>query len=525
MSFISGRPAARALLALLVPALGACGILELTRGAPKDYQVGFASEMFSTGFEGISDYYIDPVSLSDFTTRGLGGLAKLEPKLKVNKAGQVVQLAYDSQSLASFPAPDDANPTGWGQLAAQAVEAGRKISPSLAKAPAEDLYRAVFDAGLSSLDRYSRYSGSEAAEDQRAGRDGYGGVGITLGFENEEVTVIGVMDGTPAQNAGMTVGDRLTHVDGQALAGLAQHEVVRQLRGRVDTEVTVTRIRKSGGSDNVTMRRSRIVPQTVTYRRMGDVAYFRLSGFNQHTARTLRQQVERAETEIGKGMAGIILDLRGNPGGLLDQAVAVSDLFIRDGEIVSVVGRHRASRQHFYAHGTAIEPTRPMVVLVDRRSASAAEIVAAAAQDSGRALVIGASSYGKGTVQTVIRMPNGGEITLTWARFHSPSGYSLQGLGVIPTICTGRLRGDPERVMDEIRRGVNQGITRALRMDAERQTADQRAALVRACPPGPDDDETDIATARRLLADTPTYARAVRQYVSGIASPAALAAQ
>ncbi len=420
----AARPRARMMLALLLPAaLGACGMLELTRGAPREYQVGFAAEMFATGFEGVSDYYIEPVPLADFTTRGLGGLARLEPRLKVNRAGQIVQLAYESQPLASFPAPDDGNPTAWAQLAAHAVETGRKASPVLAKAPAEDIYRAVFDAGLSSLDRYSRYSGSEAAEDQRAGRDGYGGVGITLGFENDEVLVIGVMDGTPAASAGMAVGDRLTHVDGQPLAGLSQHDVVRQLRGRIDSDVTVTRVRaKSAGTDMVTMRRARIVPQTVSYRRMSDVAYFRLSGFNQHTARTLRQQIERAEREIGPGMAGIILDLRGNPGGLLDQAVAVSDLFIREGEIVSVVGRHRASRQHFYAHGTALVPTRPMVVLVDRRSASAAEIVAAAAQDSGRALVIGASSYGKGTVQTVIRMPNGGEITLTWARFHSPSG-------------------------------------------------------------------------------------------------------
>src|SRR4029453_18190026 len=181
-----------------------------------------------------------------------------------------------------------------------------------------------------------------------------------------------------------------------------------------------------------------IVPETVTFERKGSVAYLRVYGFNQDTADSLRKEMLHAQQDIGTGLKGYIMDLRGNPGGLLDQSVAVSDLFIGHGRIVSTHGRHPDSHQYFEATAGDIADGLPLVVLVNGDSASAAEIVAAALQDSGPAVVVGSNSYGKGTVQTVLRMPNDGELTLTWARFHAPSGYTLNHLGVLPSICTSR---------------------------------------------------------------------------------------
>ena len=197
------------------------------------------------------------------------------------------------------------------------------------------------------------------------------------------------------------------------------------LRGNVDSRVLLTVQRKSLAHPLVVaITRVLVVPDTVTYRREGDIAYFRIYSFNEDTAASLRREFENARNEI-RGMRGVILDLRGDPGGVLDQAVAVADLFMDSGRIVSTHGRNPDSHQYFEATPGDIANGLPMAILINGNSASASEIVAAALQDSGRAVLIGSNSYGKGTVQTVPRLPNNGEITLTWARY-------LRALGLYP---------------------------------------------------------------------------------------------
>jgi carboxyl-terminal processing protease len=171
------------------------------------------------------------------------------------------------------------------------------------------------------------------------------------------------------------------------------------------------------------VRRALVVLPTVAMSRVGDIAIFQVLSFNQSTTERLAEALAEARRQTGGRLAGIVLDLRGNPGGLLDQAVSLADLFIREGPIVSTVGRHPASHQYFAASGHSLAPEVPIAVLINGGSASSSEIVAAALQDAGRAVVIGSSSYGKGTVQTVLRLPNDGELTLTWARLVTPSGY------------------------------------------------------------------------------------------------------
>jgi carboxyl-terminal processing protease len=238
--------------------------------------------------------------------------------------------------------------------------------------------------------------------------------------------------------------------------------------------------------------------------RDGGVAVFHVTGFNQNTTQQIVEDLEAVEREMGPALRGIVLDLRGNPGGLLDQAVSLSDVFIAKGPIVSTVGRHPASRQYFEASGDSVAPRLPIVVLIDGGSASSSEIVAAALQDLGRAVVIGSASYGKGTVQTVMRLPNDGELTLTWARLVTPSGYILNEHGVIPTLCTSDL-GDDDRAMQT-------ALQRAASVSGRPRAALDEGAWSRlrhACPARQGDRAIDLAVAKRILADPALYAEAL----------------
>jgi hypothetical protein len=241
----------------------------------------------------------------------------------------------------------------------------------------------------------------------------------------------------------------------------------------------------------------------------GGIAVFRVSGFNQDTVRQLAEQLKAAQ-QRGGSLRGIVLDLRDNPGGLLDQAVGMADLFIAKGPLVAAVGRNPASHQYYAASGHAIAPDVRLAVLVNGGSASSSEIVAAALQDSGRAVVIGSASYGKGTVQTVLRLPNDGELTLTWAMLITPSGYFLHHHGVVPTLCTSDLRDDPAALAQGLRRAGSPASLSPL-------AARPRAALDEAawrqlrlsCPQRADDNPIDVKLAAALLDDPALYRQAV----------------
>jgi carboxyl-terminal processing protease len=220
----------------------------------------------------------------------------------------------------------------------------------------------------------------------------------------------------------------------------------------------------------------------------------RISSFNQNTTQQVAEDLKAAQQKAGGHLAGIVLDLRDNPGGLLDQAVSLADLFIRQGPIASTTGRHPASRQAFAASGHAVAPEIPIAVLVNGGSASAAEIVAAALQDHGRAVVIGSSSYGKGTVQTVLHLPNDGELILTWARLLTPSGRVLQANGVVPTLCTSAL-GDDENSIQTALQGAGGPVGARSRQS---------------CPGRPTKPAVDLKIAERLLGDPRLYSQALQ---------------
>jgi carboxyl-terminal processing protease len=479
--------------------------------ASRDYDVDRASRIFRTGYQDVVDVYIEDFRAPKLALAGLDGLANLDPALSVSYGDQLVTLNIDGRAASRFntPHPDDTD--GWGRLTATVIEELRHGSKPLEAAESEAVYEAVFGGMIDELDDFSRYAGRERARENRASRDGFGGIGVRIRVVDEGVKILSVMENTPADAAGLRALDLVTEINGESAVGLPQDGVVRRLRGPVRTTVTLTVVRPSvPGHLTFNLNRAHIVPQTVVYRAEGNIGYLRITGFNQSTAQSLREKILQAKREQGKTLKGLVLDLRSNPGGLLDQAVSVSDLFISRGRIVSTRGRHPDSYQFFDARKDDLAAGLPLAILINGNSASASEIVAAALQDAGRGVLIGSNSFGKGTVQTVLRLPNEGELTLTWARFHAPSGYSLHNRGVLPDICTSGEASDATGLLEQVRRGELR-IDRATRSRAiDLHDTKGLAALRALCPVNDDDPEIDLQVALGLLRDSALYAQTLR---------------
>lgn len=478
---------------------------------PPGYDEARAERLFSRGYQDVSDIFIEEVAISQLAIAGMGSLASIDPAIGVEQDGDRLRVNVDGTSMASYPMPAPNDAKAWGALTAATISASRYHSSDLDTAEPEVLYEAVFDGVLSQLDSFSRYAGREAARENRASRDGFGGIGVRIRLIEDGVLIVSVMENTPAETAGLIDDDLITAIDGTPVEGLSQRDVVRQLRGPVRSKVLLTVERQANESPlSIAVVRQHIVPQTVSYRREGDLALIRISGFNQRTTDSLKQKIKQAQNEIGERLEGFVLDLRGNPGGLLDQAVEVSRLFVTNGRIVSTHGRHPDSHQYFSAGRGDLTNSAPIVVLVDGGSASASEIVAAALQDSGRAVVVGSSSFGKGTVQTVLRLPNQGELTLTWARFHAPSGYALHRRGVLPDICTTGEIEQADQVFALIRAGALP-LSHDLRRRDIDTNDDQAVETLRAnCPMRDEEAEIDLEVATSLLEDPNLYALALQ---------------
>ena len=506
---LSLRPAAvlaRASSFALVVALAACVEHQALPDDP-------TARLFARGLDEITDLYIAPVSSRQLILAGAARLSRLDKKFSVTESPvredkTQIAVSYDGREVAVYPTPDDDEPHAWGELMGRLVATARAASPTLAALSDDQIDKALFDGITGALDRFSRYASPETARDQRAARDGFGGIGITLELSDEEFRITQVTPGGPADRAGIRPEDALVSVDGVATAGRSQSEVVHALRGPILSPVEVTVYRPSlGQRRNFHLQRALVILPTVTMSQDGGVAVFQVASFNQNTTQQIVEDLGRLEHKMGPQLRGIVLDLRGNPGGLLDQAVSLSDVFIPKGPIVSTVGRHPASHQFFEASGDSIAPQIPIVVLINGGSASSSEIVAAALQDVGRAVVIGSASFGKGTVQTVLRLPNDGELTLTWAQLITPSGYFLHEHGVVPTLCTSDLGDDDNSVQIALQR-TN---TLSPLTPRPRASLDEKAwaQLRRSCPARQGDHEIDVKVAKRLLADPVLYSQAV----------------
>ncbi len=518
------RPAAvlapAGLLGLLL-LLGACAERQPLPADP-------TGRLFGRGLDEIADLYIAPVSSRMLALAAAARLSQLDPKFAVMETpgpedSTEIELDYAGREVATYPNPRADDPHLWGEWLGQVLSDAKASSPTLAALPEDKIDEALFDGITGVLDRFSRYASPDAAQDQRASRDGFGGIGVTLDPSPDRFRIIKVMPDGPADLAGIRAGDTIVAINGRPTAGRSRTEVVRLLRGPLLSPVAIG-INRLGAAEtrDYRLQRALIVEPTVTMARDDGVAIFHISSFNQDTTQQLVADLEAAEREMGPQLQGIVLDLRGDPGGLLDQAVSLADVFIAKGPIVATIGRNPASRQFFAASGDSIAPRLPIVVLVNGGSASASEIVAAALQDAGRAVVVGTASYGKGTVQTVLRLPNNGELTLTWAQLVAPAGYPLNAHGVVPTVCTSDLGDDRQEVQIALQRASGatpvSPLTARPRASLDEHDWDQ---LRGSCPPRLGDRAIDVAVAERLLADPTLYSQAVHV----MANAASLAAR
>ncbi|MGB9154803.1 MAG: S41 family peptidase [Alphaproteobacteria bacterium] len=291
---------------------------------------------------------------------------------------------------------------------------------------------------LSSLDPHSSYMNKKEFSDmQTQTRGEFGGLGIEVTMENGIVKVVSPIDDTPAAKAGIEPNDLITHIDTKPVTDYTLNEAVDHMRGVPGTKVTLT-IRRGGLSGtpfDVKLTRAIIRVQSVKWEPKGDVAYIRITAFNEQTQTGLDKAMAEADEKIGSKLIGYVIDLRNNPGGLLDEAESVSGTFLEPGkEVVSTRGRHKEEDQTAYAKGGDKAHGKPIAVLINAGSASASEIVAGALQDQKRAILVGTKSFGKGSVQTIIPVAGGGAMRLTTARYFTPSGRSIQALGIEPDI-------------------------------------------------------------------------------------------
>lgn len=302
----------------------------------------------------------------------------------------------------------------------------------------KDLIEAAINGMLTSLDPHSSFLPPDDFDDMQVQTRGeFGGLGIEVTQEDGFVKVVSPMDDTPAAAAGIQSGDFITQVNGETLMGLLLDEAVEKMRGPVGSEIVLTIVRE-GVADpfDVSIIRDTIKLTAVRSRVVGDAIVLRVTTFNDQTYPNLEEGLKKSIEELGgiDNVSGIVLDLRNNPGGLLTQAIKVSDAFLEKGEIVSTRGRNPQDGERFNATGGDLAQGKPMVVLINGGSASASEIVAGALQDHRRAVVVGTKSFGKGSVQTLVPLRGDGAMRLTTARYYTPSGRSIQALGVSPDI-------------------------------------------------------------------------------------------
>jgi carboxyl-terminal processing protease len=299
------------------------------------------------------------------------------------------------------------------------------------------LIESAINGMLAGLDPHSSYMNPKAYQDMQVTTSGkFGGLGIEVTMEDGVLKVISPIDGTPAAKAGILANDQIVALDGQDLTGVALNDAVDKMRGAIGSPITLTIQRPNVTKPfDVKIVRGEITIEAVHGRADGQIIYVRISSFSENTYDGLKQTIDKYTQEIGADkLQGVIIDLRNNPGGLLDQAIAVSDAFLNQGEIVSTRGRHADETQRYNAHSGDLAKGKPVIVLVNGGSASASEIVAGALQDQRRATILGTRSFGKGSVQTIIPLGADGALRLTTARYYTPSGRSIQAQGIEPDI-------------------------------------------------------------------------------------------
>lgn len=353
--------------------------------------------------------------------------------------------AFSTTDSAARSVEDASHNSTFEQLELFADVLARVRSDYVVNVDDEELIADALNGMLQSLDPHSSYVSPKdfrALQETTSGE--YGGLGMEVTTEEGVVKVVSPFDDSPADRAGIKAGDFLTAIEGDSILGLSLNEAVKQMRGKPGEPITVTVVTSGEDPRDVTLVREVIKPHIVRAEIKDGIGYLRLSQFNERSEASLLDGIKTLKAEQGGRLTGLVLDLRNNPGGLLDQSVKVSSTFLNGGEVVSIRGRRNNDTQRYNAESNEAVNGTPLVVLINGASASASEIVAGAIQDRGRGLVLGTTSFGKGSVQSIIPLKGGrdGALRLTTQRYYTPSGRSIQGTGIEPDIAVSNVPED-----------------------------------------------------------------------------------
>jgi carboxyl-terminal processing protease len=478
-------------------------------GQPGGFDADALAAVQTEAIDFILPRTLDAVTAAQLAMWGLNGLTSIDPALAVVlvRDNNVQLLAHGRVAFDVTASGPDGAP--WANAAAKITAAAYAASPALRQMGQPLVTKVLFDEMLAHIDPYSRYLPPIEAVGDRDRRVGHAGIGVTLYQHGHSVAVRDVVIGSPGALAGILPGDVIQWVNGQTALNRDRAAVDALLNGPEGTEVRMGWRNRDGTLRGATLTRIMIPPETVFPRRSGDIVTIEITGFSQTTDEHVIKVIRDIQKE-GQPIAGIILDLRGNRGGLLRTAVATANAFLSQGIVVQTAGRAPETNRVWRSGGGEIVKDARMVVMVDGGTASAAEVLAAALADRGRAVVMGSSTFGKGVVQTIDPLPDGGELFLTWSRILAPRGWPIQSLGVMPQICTSLGDEAVQRQLAALARGQMEMAAVVKRHAAARAplSPDQIVAIREPCPAA-DPRDKDLDIARMLIAAPTSYAAAL----------------
>ena len=397
-------------------------------------------EVFTSGYEAIQDKYINVVDLPFLISESLKQLSSIDKLFKIYIDEEKITIFYDNNKEKTLRIKGSSSPDYWGKATAVIISEGRRVSKKISSIDIESLYELVYNSILSHLDKISRYHSPTRAKDEKINHHGYGRIGITVRpvLDGLEIIDVDLDYICPLQ-----IGEIITYINNIPVKDMQTKDIEELFSGEPGSTISVNLRYKE---DPVILKRKYSPPPTSNLFKevSSNIFLIKIASFTSNISNKIYEGIKALPSEA----KGLVIDLRGNQGGLLSEAVKVADLFIKDGIITEVRGRSITSKEYYHSNSQDIWLNKPIVVLIDGTTASAAEVFASAIQDNKRGLIIGFTSYGKGSVQTAIPLPNKGELMLTWANLYTPKGNAIEKEGIHPDICLSSREKCPRAIIE-----------------------------------------------------------------------------